>query len=80
MMVYMCFTIVALLNILIAQVSETYTRTHGDCVKTVRANRAWTVARAERNEWHILPRQVCMNMFCHGNIRLCWMYIQICTV
>ncbi|XP_053394446.1 transient receptor potential cation channel subfamily A member 1 homolog [Mercenaria mercenaria] len=54
MLVFLSMTIVVLLNILIAQLSDTYSEIQGDAVKSVRANRVAILTRLERNEWQML--------------------------
>ncbi|XP_053381356.1 uncharacterized protein LOC123563805 [Mercenaria mercenaria] len=49
MLMFMAMTIVVLLNILIAQLTETYHIIQSDAWKSVVVNRAWIIARLERN-------------------------------
>ncbi|XP_053395889.1 uncharacterized protein LOC128556019 [Mercenaria mercenaria] len=56
--VFTFVTIVVLMNMLIAQLSNTYTDIQVEAVKTVRANRAWIITRAERNEWKCCRNQL----------------------
>ncbi|XP_053390723.1 uncharacterized protein LOC128553567 [Mercenaria mercenaria] len=49
MLMFIAMTIVVLLNILIAQLTETYHIIQSDARKSVVVNRAWIIARLERN-------------------------------
>lgn len=49
MLLFMFAVIVVLLNILIAQLSDTYQNVQGDAQRELEINRAWIVARIEHN-------------------------------
>ena len=60
MIIYLTFlfmVIVVLLNLLIAQMSDTYANVQLDAQRSLAINRAWIVARVEHNT---LLRIVCM--------------------
>ena len=49
MLLFMFAVIVVLLNILIAQLSDTYQNVQGDAQRELEISRAWIVARTEHN-------------------------------
>ncbi|XP_053392104.1 uncharacterized protein LOC123562138 [Mercenaria mercenaria] len=65
MLVFMFITIVVLLNILIAQISDTYKTIQTDAKKSMLVNRSWTIARLERNAL-LFPNK---NQNCLRNLR-----------
>ena len=46
---FLCLVIVVLLNLLIAQMSDTYANVQMDAQRSLAINRAWIVARVEHN-------------------------------
>ncbi|XP_053390030.1 uncharacterized protein LOC128552962, partial [Mercenaria mercenaria] len=60
MLLFMSMTTVVLLNILIAQISETYQNVQVDAWKSVVVNRALIITRLERNRSHFT---FCKNLF-----------------
>ena len=68
MVVYLVFlflVIVVLLNLLIAQMSDTYSGVHQDAQRSLAINRAWIVARVEHNS--LISRVTDNSTFCMCN-------------
>ena len=51
MVCFLFVTLVIMLNILIAQLSDTYQNVQADAQRGLEVNRAWNVARVELNSW-----------------------------
>ena len=51
MVCFLFVTLVIMLNILIAQLIDTYQNVQADAQRGLEVNRAWNVARVELNSW-----------------------------
>ena len=72
--VFLFLVITVLLNLLIAQMSDTYTNVQSDAQRSLFINRAWIVARAEHNSLFtsaFLVRHYMYIIHCSNCILLC---------